>query len=41
MKNKARKLLEAFGEFVGALVFFAVVVAMAWLCCAVSGYHWE
>lgn len=36
-----RRRLRAAGDFLGALAFLAVVVAVVALCCAVSGYHWE
>lgn len=36
-----RRLWRAVGEVVGSLAVIAIVAALIWLCCAVSGYHFE
>ena len=28
-------------EILGMIALFAMAAAFVWICCAVSGYHWE
>lgn len=36
-----RRKAKAVCEAAGCVVFVALMAAFCWLCCAVSGYHWE
>lgn len=36
-----RQRARAVGEVVAGVVTLALVFGFCWLCCAVSGYHWE
>ena len=40
-RQARREVLEAVKDIAGAIAFFALLVAIVWLCCAASGYHWE
>jgi hypothetical protein len=40
-KKKFRILLDTILEAVGDITLFVLIATFTWLCCAVSGYHWE
>ena len=33
--------MKSFLDFMGGVLFFALIYAFCWLCCYGSGYHWE
>ena len=38
---KKAKLKSTICEIFGSVAFLGILVVLGWLCCAVSGYHWE
>lgn len=38
---KKAKLKSTICEIFGSVAFLGILVVFGWLCCAVSGYHWE
>ena len=39
--ERKRQVLNAAGEVIGSVVFFALLFGMCFLCTVCSGYHWE
>jgi hypothetical protein len=39
--ERKRQILNAAGEVIGSIVFFAMLFGMCFLCTICSGYHWE
>ena len=35
------RVVRVAGEILGMIAILAMAAAVAWLCCAASGYHWE
>ena len=33
--------MKSFLDFIGGILLFVLLCAFCWLCCTVSGYHWE
>ena len=40
-RRTRERRIKALRDIAGALAFFALAAAVVWLCCVVSGYHWE
>ena len=40
-KERKQQLLNAVGEIIGGIAFFALVFGIGFLCTICSGYHWE
>ena len=38
---RRKPFFKACLDALAALAFFATVLALCWLCCVCSGYHWE
>lgn len=32
---------ELVKDLLSGIAFFTLLAAMGWVCCALSGYHWE
>ena len=39
--ERKQQVLNAVGEVIGGIVFFALVFGISFLCTVCSGYHWE
>ena len=38
---KKAELKSAICEILGSVAVLGILIVFGWLCCAVSGYHWE
>ena len=38
MKDTLKEIAK---DLIGGIAFFTLLAAMCWVCCALSGYHWE